>query len=124
MTKSLTHTGLALLFLGTFCATTSVARAEERVRIVGQANTPCPNAQYTTIKDAVHVVDPGDVIEICPALYSEQLIITKRLTLRGRTREGERQMRRRDEGWLGTLKNHIFRTLLSGITGEKVKEHI
>ena len=32
MTKPLTHTGLALLFLGTFCATTSVARAEEQVR--------------------------------------------------------------------------------------------
>src|SRR5580704_16585295 len=83
MRKPLTHARLAILFLGTFCATTSVARADERVRIVGQPNTPCPNAQYTTINDAVNAADPGDVIEICPALYPEQLIVTKPLVLRG-----------------------------------------
>jgi nitrous oxidase accessory protein NosD len=88
MRKPLTHARLAILFLGTFCATTSVARADERVRIVGQPNTPCPNAQYTTINDAVNAADPGDVIEICPALYPEQLTITKRLTLRGRRVNG------------------------------------
>ena len=33
--------------------------------------------------EAVHAAAPGDVIEICPALYPEQLIITKPLVLRG-----------------------------------------
>jgi nitrous oxidase accessory protein NosD len=55
---------------------------------VGQPNTPCPNAQYTTINDAVNAADPGDVIEICPALYPEQVTITKRLTLRGLSVDG------------------------------------
>ena len=50
---------------------------------VGQPNTSCPNTQYTTISAAVTAAAPGDVIEICPALYAEQLIITKPLTLRG-----------------------------------------
>ncbi len=50
---------------------------------VGQPNTACPNAQYTTISAAITAASPGDVIEICPALYAEQLIITKPLTLRG-----------------------------------------
>jgi nitrous oxidase accessory protein NosD len=50
---------------------------------VGQPNTACPNAQYSTITAAVNAAAPGDVIEICPALYPEQLIITKPLTLRG-----------------------------------------
>lgn len=50
---------------------------------VGQANTACPHAQYSTITTAVNAAAPGDVIEICPALYAEQLIITKPLVLRG-----------------------------------------
>jgi hypothetical protein len=33
-------------------------------------------------------------------------------------------MRRHDEGWLGTLKNRIFRTILFGITDEKIKEGV
>ena len=50
---------------------------------VGQPNTACPHAQYSTITSAVNAAAPGDVIEICPALYAEQLIITKPLVLRG-----------------------------------------
>ncbi|HXW91084.1 MAG TPA: hypothetical protein VEK33_11105, partial [Terriglobales bacterium] len=76
--KLLTHIGLAVLFIGTVCATSSAG-----TRIVGKPNTSCPNAQYTTITAAVNVAAAGDVIEICPALYAEQLIITKPLTLRG-----------------------------------------
>src|SRR5258706_10453153 len=66
MRKTFTQAGLAILFLGTFCATASVASAQERVRVVGQPNTPCPNSQYITINDAVKAADPGKVIEICP----------------------------------------------------------
>jgi len=50
---------------------------------VGQPNTACPHAQYSTITSAVNAAAPGDVIEICPALYTEQLLITKPLVLRG-----------------------------------------
>ncbi|MBV9770479.1 MAG: right-handed parallel beta-helix repeat-containing protein [Bryobacterales bacterium] len=54
-----------------------------QTRIVGEPGTPCPNAQYTTITAAISAASPGDVIEICPALYAEQLLITMPLTLRG-----------------------------------------
>lgn len=52
-------------------------------RIVGAPNTPCPNAAFTTISAAITAAQDGDVIEICPALYPEQLTITKPLTLIG-----------------------------------------
>jgi nitrous oxidase accessory protein NosD len=79
--KNLAPIGLALLFLGTFCATSSAAW--ERTLIVGQPNASCANAQYPTITAAVKAAAPGDVVEICPALYPEQLTITMPLTLRG-----------------------------------------
>ena len=47
---------------------------------VGQPNTGCTNAQYSSIGDAVKAASAGDLIEICPALYQEQLTITKPLT--------------------------------------------
>jgi len=53
------------------------------VRVVGQSGTPCPHAKYTTITDAVNGASGGDEIDICPALYAEQLVITKPLTLHG-----------------------------------------
>jgi nitrous oxidase accessory protein NosD len=83
--KNLAHIGLALFFLGTFCATSSAAPKpeDERKLTVGQPNTSCQKAQYSTITAAVNAAAPGDVIEICPALYPEQLVITKPLTLRG-----------------------------------------
>jgi nitrous oxidase accessory protein NosD len=67
--------GLAFLFPGTLCSAATLR--------VGHPNTSCSNAQYTTITAAVNAATPGDVIEICPALYPEQLIITKPLILRG-----------------------------------------
>jgi parallel beta-helix repeat protein len=51
--------------------------------VVGAPNTPCPNAAYQTISSAIAAAHSGDVIEICPALYAEQLTITIPLTLRG-----------------------------------------
>ncbi len=72
------HLGLTLLFLGTVCATSSAW-----TRRVGKDTTSCPDAKYTTIAAAVNAAAPGDTIDICPALYPEQLIITKPLTLRG-----------------------------------------
>jgi nitrous oxidase accessory protein NosD len=66
---------IVVLLLGTVCSATT--------RRVGQPNTSCANAHYATITSAVQAASPGDVIEICPALYAEQLIITMPLTLRG-----------------------------------------
>jgi nitrous oxidase accessory protein NosD len=78
VTRQIWGTAVAVLLLfvtGTLCSATT--------RRVGQPNTGCKNAQYTTITDAINVASAGDVIEICPALYAEQLIITTPLTLRG-----------------------------------------
>ncbi len=86
--KRITHLGLALLLSGTVAAIADDGGSGDgggsgKTWIVGQVNTPCPNAQYTTIAAAVSAAASGDVIAICPALYPEQLIITKPLTLRG-----------------------------------------
>src|SRR5579884_1938723 len=60
------------------------------IQIIGSAETlkvghqnACPDAKYSTIGAAVAAAHPGAVIDICPGLYPEQLIITKPLTLRG-----------------------------------------
>jgi nitrous oxidase accessory protein NosD len=75
--------GMVLLCLATVCA-----NSHAKTLIVGQPGAPCPNAQYITITDAVNAANPGDVVAICPALYPEQLIIAKPLTLRGLTVNG------------------------------------
>jgi nitrous oxidase accessory protein NosD len=80
MTMRTKYVSFALSLLVSVCA---IARAGERTLTVGKSKTDCPNATYTTIGAAVTAAAPGDVIEICPALYPEQLIITKPLTLRG-----------------------------------------
>ena len=76
--------GLALLSL-----TTSVRADDDSHKlVVGKPNTPCPNARYSTIAAAVSAASSGDEIDICPALYPEQLIITKPLKLVGVTENG------------------------------------
>lgn len=90
--NALTHIVLALLFLGIFCAASSAAPWTTTVRVVGQSSTSCPNPQYATITEAVNAASPGDEIDICPALYAEQLIITKPLTLRGLEVDGVKRV--------------------------------
>src|SRR5579863_4936545 len=72
------------------CCVSGLIRAQDTTTapghtrlIVGKPNTGCPGAQYTTITAAVNAASSGDVIEICPALYAEQVTVTKPLTLRG-----------------------------------------
>ncbi len=86
--KMVAHAGLAFLFLTVFCATSSEAAWSAKARTVGQANTSCPNAQYSTIMAAVNAASPGDEIDICPALYPEQLILTKPVKLVGLLNDG------------------------------------
>jgi nitrous oxidase accessory protein NosD len=76
--RSALHFGLILFFWGAVCVTSSA-----KTRLVGKDKASCPNAQYNTIAAAVTAAAAGDVINICPALYPEQLVITTPLTLRG-----------------------------------------
>jgi nitrous oxidase accessory protein NosD len=78
-----THLGLAVLFLGTFCALSSAATL-----VVGAPGVPCPNAHYNTIGAAISAAASGDVIAICPALYPEQVTINKPLKLKGLSVDG------------------------------------
>jgi nitrous oxidase accessory protein NosD len=73
----------ALDFTALFSLALAVGTASAATLVVGPANTACPNPQYPTIGAAVQAAGSGDVIEICPALYPEQLVITKPVTLRG-----------------------------------------
>lgn len=79
---TLAYIAAAILFLG-MSAVGSAAPWTPTVRVVGQPSTTCPGAKYATITDAVHAAAAGDEIDICPALYPEQLTIRKPLTLRG-----------------------------------------
>ncbi|HZU24543.1 MAG TPA: right-handed parallel beta-helix repeat-containing protein [Bryobacteraceae bacterium] len=69
---------LALLSAGPLCSLTCAT-----TRIVGKPNTNCAGAQYTTIQAAINAASSGDTIEVCPALYPEQLLITKPITVVG-----------------------------------------
>ena len=80
MTMRMKYVSFALGMLVSVCV---IAHAGETTLTVGKPNTDCPNAEYTTIAAAVIAAAPGDIIEICPALYPEQLVISKPLTLRG-----------------------------------------
>jgi len=80
MTMRMKCASFALSLLVSACA---IAHAGEKTLTVGKSTTDCPNAKYTTIGSAIAAAAPGDVIEICPALYTEQLVISKPLTLRG-----------------------------------------
>jgi nitrous oxidase accessory protein NosD len=78
-----THSALALLLSGVI-----FPAARAAVLTVGPPGAPCPNPQYGTIGAAISAASPGDVIAICPALYPEQLVITKPLTLQGLAVDG------------------------------------
>jgi hypothetical protein len=73
--------GLAIVLAGVGAA--SPAFAGEKL-IVGKSDTDCPGATYLTISAAVSAAPPGSEIEICPALYDEQVVVSKPLWLHGR----------------------------------------
>lgn len=66
------------LFLVAWCNVSHAATLT-----VGKANALCPSAKYDTIGAAVTAAAAGDEIDICPALYPEQVVISKPVTLRG-----------------------------------------
>ena len=67
----------ALFVLGvfSFCL---ISRAQVTVGSCQQAKNT-----YGTISAAISAISPGDVIDVCPGTYPEQLVINKPLTLQG-----------------------------------------
>jgi parallel beta-helix repeat protein len=49
----------------------------------GYGRGTCSNAPYTTISAAVAAASPGSRIIVCPGTYTEDVTVTKQLTIRG-----------------------------------------
>ena len=64
-------------------AASSCVSLQAATLIVGPSQGVCANAAYSSITAALAAAKPGDEIDICPALYSEQLTITQPVTLKG-----------------------------------------
>src|SRR5262249_23519793 len=58
-------------------------QARANILVVDDDNVPCFSAPYHNINAALAVAEAGDEIDVCPGLYSEQVVLTKVLTLRG-----------------------------------------
>ncbi len=69
--------------LATLLLLSAAPGAWAKTWIVGANGVPCPNASFNTISAAVAAAQKGDVIQICPALYAEQVTVTKPLTIEG-----------------------------------------
>jgi nitrous oxidase accessory protein NosD len=67
--------------IGLFGVFASVAPGEAlgATIVVGQNAAVCPGAQFAKIQDAVNAASPGDIIQICPGVYAEQVSISKAL---------------------------------------------
>src|SRR5215469_1970855 len=72
-----------VLVLGPMTVRPQVAHAAAPVIVVGTQSAACPDAQFSTIQEAVDHASPGTVIRICPGTYPEQVSITKALSLQG-----------------------------------------
>jgi nitrous oxidase accessory protein NosD len=51
--------------------------------VVDRDGMECANADFTSIQAAVDAAQPGDVIRVCPDLYTESVVVDKPLTLKG-----------------------------------------
>ena len=67
--------------LGALAASASAAQAATLT--VDRDRAQCANADYRSIQAAVSAAAPGDLIEVCPDLYDEAVIVDKPLTLKG-----------------------------------------
>ena len=57
--------------------------------LVDEDTTECPDAGFTSIQAAVDAAASGDVVQVCPGTYDEQVEIAKPLTLVGVKRDGK-----------------------------------
>jgi thrombospondin type 3 repeat protein len=72
--------GLALIVVIGSAATRLAAAA---TILVDDDLGQCPTATFTTISGAVGAASPGDTIKVCAGTYTENVSITKSLTLQG-----------------------------------------
>ena len=76
----------SLLVFALFLSTSS---AFARTLLVDDDGVECPSAKFRKIQAAVDRAAPGDVIQVCPGTYNEQVQIAKPLTLVGIERNGK-----------------------------------
>src|SRR5215218_10391496 len=50
--------------------------------VVDRDGVECANAEFSSIQAAVDAAQPGDLIRVCPDLYSETVVVDKPLTLK------------------------------------------
>jgi hypothetical protein len=79
--KTLIFSFLAILAV---VAATPLHAQLARNRVVGTCTTTLSvTARYTTISAAIAAAAANDVVYLCPGIYPEQLLITKRISLEG-----------------------------------------
>jgi parallel beta-helix repeat protein len=64
---------LAVLLTG---AASGDEEENHRVLVVSQDSKACPDAQFTTIQNAVNQASPGDKILVCPGIYQETVTVS------------------------------------------------
>jgi nitrous oxidase accessory protein NosD len=58
------------------------AASEPATLVVDRDGVQCGNAGYASIQAAVDAAQPGDLIRVCPDLYTESVVVDKPLTLK------------------------------------------
>jgi Periplasmic copper-binding protein (NosD) len=58
------------------------AASEPATLVVDRDGVQCGNAGYASIQAAVDAAQPGDLIRVCPDLYTETVVVDKPLTLK------------------------------------------
>jgi len=85
ISRSFTILGSALVS-ALFCGSSALAGT----LLVDNDMVECPDAGFTSIQTAVDAAASGDVIQVCPGTYDEQVEITKPLSLVGVGRDGNK----------------------------------
>lgn len=60
--------------------------------VVDDDKAQCPEATYTTIAAALAAADEGDDVQVCPGIYPEQLVLTKKVRLIGKVMANTRPL--------------------------------